>query len=80
MYNRIILAVLFYFAVLKVHVASKNLEQTTYANKLLAKKFANVEASPQSYLILAEQRFALNSEDAIKTSYYLERLEIRPQS
>ena len=28
------------------------------------------------YLITAKQRFALNSADAIETSYYTERLEI----
>ena len=33
--NPIILAMLFCFALLKIHVASKNLEQTIYINKLL---------------------------------------------
>ena len=36
-YNRIILAMFYYFAVLKTHVASKILEQTTCANKALKK-------------------------------------------
>ena len=32
----------FFFAVLKIHVASKKLEQTTYTNKLLKKKTLQV--------------------------------------
>ena len=46
----------FYFAVLKIHVASKILEPTTYTNKLLKKQqsSANVEASPQGYLIITK--------------------------
>ena len=71
MYNRIILAMLFYFAALKMHVASKDLEQTsTYTDKLLKKNNKifkkSVEVLPQGYLIIAKQRFALNSVDAIE--------------
>ena len=36
-YNRIIFAVFFYFVVLKIHVASKDLEQTAFTNKLFEK-------------------------------------------
>ena len=36
-YIRIILVMFFYFAVPKIYVASKNLEQTSYTNKLLKK-------------------------------------------
>ena len=42
-----------YFAALKIHFASKNLEQTTYTNKL-KKNYANGKASPQGYLIITK--------------------------
>ena len=41
---------------------------------------ANVDALPQGYLIIAKQRFALESEDAIEISYFFERLELRLQT
>ena len=70
----------FLFRYPKIHFASKNLEQITYKNKLFTKSFSNVDSSRRNYLILAEQRFALNSADAIKTSYYLKRSELCPQT
>ena len=36
-YNRIILATFYYFALLKIPITNKNLEQTTYTNQLLKK-------------------------------------------
>ena len=62
----------FYFAVLKALVASKNLDQSAYANKLLKKKkqnSASVKVLLQGYLIMTKQRFALVSADAIEISY-----------
>ena len=44
-----------------------------YTNKLVNKHSASVEASPQVYLIIAEQRLALNSGDATEINYYPER-------
>ena len=46
---------LFHFAVLKMHVASKSLEQTTYIDKQVINKknSANVEALPKGYLAIA---------------------------
>ena len=38
LYNRVILAMFFYFAVLNTHVASKILEQTTYIHKQVIQK------------------------------------------
>ena len=67
-YNRIILAIFFfYFAVLEIHVASKNFGANYIHKQVIKKKknSANVEASPQGNLIIAKQRFALNSADAI---------------
>ena len=37
-YNRIILATFYYFALLKIPITNKNLEQTTYTNQLFKKK------------------------------------------
>ena len=55
-YNRIILAMFFYLAVLKIHVASKNLEPITHKQVIKKKTSANVEALPHGYLIIAKQR------------------------
>ena len=60
----------------KIHVASKNFG-ANYTHKQVIKKkqnSANVEASPQGNLIIAKQKFALNSADAIEINYYPERL------
>ena len=38
------------------------------------------EVLPQSCLIIAKQRLALNSTDATEISYFLDRLEIRFQT
>ena len=74
----------FVFAVLKIHVAIKHLEQTTYAYKLQKKQkqqnSASVQVSLQDKLIIAMQRFALNSADAIERNYPEKRLEIRLQT
>ena len=56
MFNRIILTMYFYFAALKIHVASKILEPNTCTNKLLKKQHnsANVEALPLDYFIITK--------------------------
>ena len=54
-YNRIILAMFFYSALLKIYVASKILQPTTCTNKLFKKQnSANVDASPHEYLIITK--------------------------
>ena len=46
----------------------------------IKKNSANVEALYQGYLIITKSRFPLTSADAVKISYYPERLENRPQT
>ena len=48
--------------------------------QIIKKHSANIDALPQDYLIIAQQKFALNSADAIETSYFSERLEILLQT
>ena len=46
---------MFFFAPLNMHVVGKTLEPTSRTNKLLKKQnSANVEASPQGFLIITK--------------------------
>ena len=66
MHNCIILAMFYYFAVLKIYVASKKFGANHIHKQAIKKKqnSASMEASPQGYLIISKQRSALNSASA----------------
>ena len=61
-------------------VASKILEQAICINKLLKKILQCRCFATGLYLIIAKQRFAINSADAIKISNFFERRDIRLQT
>ena len=70
----------FFFALLKIHVASKILESAPCTNKLLKQNSANMEAAPQGCLIITQQRFTLKRAHTVEISYYAERSETRLQT
>ena len=61
-YNRIVFAMFFYFAIIEILVASKILELTTH-KQVIKKKFCKCGSFA---LIITKKRFALNCADAVE--------------